>query len=182
MKERILELRQKGKTINEIVNELGCAKSTVSYHINNNGLGYIKKDNIDRDNEIKSFYKTHTLDETSKKYNVSFSYISRICENKRVLSTKLTKKERSVEAVQTRRKKVKQMAVDYKGGCCQKCGYDKCISALEFHHLDPTEKDFSISVDGNTRSWDIIKKELDKCILVCANCHREIHEEIRKTI
>jgi hypothetical protein len=80
--------------------------------------------------------------------------------------------------VDKRRKKLKSMAVDYKGGECEKCGYKKCITALEFHHLDPSQKDFGISVDGNTRGWVAVKTELDKCILVCANCHREIHEEL----
>ena len=67
------------------------------------------------------------------------------------------------------------MAVTYKGGKCEKCGYNKCIAALDFHHLNPLEKDFSIGNKGYTRSWENIKKEIDKCILVCANCHREIH-------
>ena len=70
------------------------------------------------------------------------------------------------------------MAVEYKGGCCEKCGYKKYIGALEFHHLDPNEKDFGIADKGFIRSWDKIKKELDKCILVCSNCHKEIHNEI----
>ena len=48
--------------------------------------------------------------------------------------------------------------------------------------MDPKEKDFGISNKGYTRSWDIIKEELDKCILVCANCHREIHENINSGI
>jgi hypothetical protein len=71
---------------------------------------------------------------------------------------------------------LKQMAVEHKGGQCQKCGYNKCISALDFHHIEPQHKDFGISHKGLTRSWEAIKKEIDKCILVCANCHREIHE------
>lgn len=82
-----------------------------------------------------------------------------------------------VDAVDKRRKLLKVKAVEYKGGLCVKCGYSKCISALEFHHLDPSQKDFALSSDGHTRSWDSIKIELDKCILVCANCHREIHVE-----
>ena len=53
------------------------------------------------------------------------------------------------------------------------CGYDKNISALEFHHLDPNEKDFTIS--GTKCGWNDLQKELDKCIMICANCHREIH-------
>jgi len=81
-----------------------------------------------------------------------------------------------VDAVDKRRRLIKQKAVDYKGGSCINCGYSKCITALEFHHIEPDGKDFSISQKGHTRSWDIIKVELDKCILVCANCHREIHD------
>jgi hypothetical protein len=80
-----------------------------------------------------------------------------------------------VEAVLRRRKKLKILAVEYKGGKCEKCGYNKFIGALEFHHLDPKEKDFSISDSGSTRSWERLKKELDKCIIVCSNCHKEIH-------
>lgn len=71
-------------------------------------------------------------------------------------------------------RQAKERAIEYKGGKCEKCGYDKCHAALEFHHLDPNEKDFAISKSRFT-VFDNIKKELDKCILVCANCHREIH-------
>lgn len=85
------------------------------------------------------------------------------------------KKKTNSKSVSRRRRKVKEMAVEYKGGCCVACGYNKCISALDFHHLDPNEKDFAISKNGLTRSWESTKKELDKCICVCANCHREIH-------
>ncbi|MGB9863607.1 MAG: hypothetical protein ACPLPQ_07360 [Candidatus Saccharicenans sp.] len=82
-----------------------------------------------------------------------------------------------IQAVQKRRKKIRQMAIAYKGGRCQICGYDKCLEALEFHHLESVGKDFGISDKGYTRSWDKIKAELDKCILLCANCHREIHQK-----
>lgn len=84
------------------------------------------------------------------------------------------------EAVQKRRDKIKQILVEYKGGQCEICGYDKCIQALEFHHIDPTQKDFGIGTKGYTRSIEENKKEVDKCILVCANCHREIHENVHK--
>ena len=77
------------------------------------------------------------------------------------------------EAVQKRRDKLKIMAIAYKGGKCQVCGYCKCIEALEFHHINPLEKEFTIS--GGTRSFESLKLELDKCILLCANCHRELH-------
>lgn len=84
----------------------------------------------------------------------------------------------STEAVQRRRNKIKLMAIEYKGGKCQRCSYGKCPAAMQFHHLDPTKKDFGIAAGGYTRAWDKVKAELDKCILVCGNCHAEIHEEL----
>lgn len=83
-------------------------------------------------------------------------------------------KQCAVDAVTKRRKKLKELAIEYKGNKCEICGYDKCVEALEFHHLDPSKKEFNISI-ANVKSWNNIKNELDKCILVCANCHREIH-------
>ena len=79
------------------------------------------------------------------------------------------------KAVSKKRKKIKEKAIEYKGGKCVICGYNKCQGALEFHHIDTSKKNFSISSTGMTRSWEKIKIELDKCICVCANCHREIH-------
>lgn len=66
-------------------------------------------------------------------------------------------------------------AVEYKGGKCSKCGYDKCLGALQFHHVNPSEKEFSIG-GAHCVSWERVLKELDKCILVCANCHVEMEE------
>lgn len=86
------------------------------------------------------------------------------------------------KAVSKRRKKIKQMAVERKGGKCQLCGYSKYIGALEFHHIDPDTKEFGLGLDGMTRSWDRVKNETDKCVLVCSNCHREIHAGIVKNI
>ena len=79
------------------------------------------------------------------------------------------------EAVQKRRDHTKLLALAYKGNKCQCCGYNKYAGALEFHPINPNEKDFGISTKGYTRSWERNKQELDKCVLVCSNCHREIH-------
>ena len=77
-----------------------------------------------------------------------------------------------------RQHEFKKQCIDYKGGKCSICGYDKCQASLEFHHIDPNQKDKNF---GNLklRKWEDQKKELDKCICVCANCHREIHAELR---
>ena len=74
------------------------------------------------------------------------------------------------------RQKRKRMAVEYKGGFCIICGYHKCMRALEFHHLDPSKKDFGFSENGTQKSWELQKLELDKCVLLCCRCHAEVHE------
>jgi hypothetical protein len=79
-----------------------------------------------------------------------------------------------VDAVVNSRRKKKQKLVDLFGGSCQECGYNKCQQALQFHHLDPMKKSFGISDEG-TRKWSEMVKEAKKCILLCANCHFEIH-------
>jgi hypothetical protein len=80
------------------------------------------------------------------------------------------------EIIKRHREKVKKLIVDSMGGSCQVCGYKKCIAALELHHINPQEKDFSFSkVRANNANWAKIVEELRKCILVCANCHREVH-------
>lgn len=88
-------------------------------------------------------------------------------------------KECIKDAVVDKRRRNKIKLVEYKGGKCEICGYDKCIDALEFHHLEPTEKEYGLS-NGDTISFDKLKEEADKCILVCANCHREIHWKERE--
>ena len=62
------------------------------------------------------------------------------------------------------------------GGKCIRCGYDKCLKALEFHHIDPSKKDFTISND-HFRLQEAIK-ETKKCILICSNCHKELHDNM----
>ena len=68
----------------------------------------------------------------------------------------------------------KERLILVSGGKCCCCGYNKCYSALEFHHIDPQEKDFGISSNAHI-AFDKALAEIRKCILVCANCHAEIH-------
>ncbi len=76
---------------------------------------------------------------------------------------------------------LKVRAIKYGGGECQKCGYDKCWRALHFHHVDPKLKEFNIFECRpgykKVRNWELLKKEINKCILLCSNCHTEIHAE-----
>ena len=83
------------------------------------------------------------------------------------------RREELIKAVAKRRRKIKALAIAYKGGKCRICGYNRYPDALDLHHING-EKEFGIADKGYTRSWKKVKAELDKCILVCANCHREL--------
>lgn len=78
------------------------------------------------------------------------------------------------EISQQRKQKIKVTLVERCGGKCCICGYSQCVAALEFHHIDPDKKDVPISLI-NGKSVEKIMPELEQCVMVCANCHREIH-------
>lgn len=78
------------------------------------------------------------------------------------------------ERVSEWRRRVKRTLVDEAGGKCQLCGYDKCNAALQFHHLDPSLKAFSLSHEGVARNIELARAEARKCALLCANCHAEV--------
>lgn len=79
----------------------------------------------------------------------------------------------SVKAAKLQKRDFKQKALEYKGGKCSLCGYNKCPTALEFHHVNPKEKE--ISVSQYSKFDEKLRLELDKCELLCSNCHREVH-------
>ncbi len=78
------------------------------------------------------------------------------------------------------RQNCKQRIIDGMGGACQCCGYNVCNKSLQLHHIDPSKKQLSLgAIRANPKKWITIVQELKKCILVCANCHGEIHAGIR---
>lgn len=79
------------------------------------------------------------------------------------------------KAVAKRRKRIRALAVSALGGKCIMCGYIRSVAALDIHHRDSSRKSFGVSEDGCTRSWERVQKEIADCVLICANCHREIH-------
>lgn len=108
---------------------------------------------------------TKPLSEFYKRTDRNVEYaICKLCQNARSLN---------------RKRSLKIAAVMYKGGKCELCGYKRYVGALEFHHKDPQQKDFQLSVKTKNNLTDEIKKELDKCVLLCSNCHKEIHALIR---
>jgi hypothetical protein len=180
VKEKIVNLRKNGKSYKEIKKELGCSSSYISevcksIGLNNIGLDLNKKLKDNEILELKEYYKTHTKEETSIKFGVSGTTVTKYKDCKREKITDDEKKVKNYQKVKYFRNKIKERSVEYKGGKCIVCGYDRCIKALEFHHTNPEEKDFTVGSNTN-RAWEKIKKEIDKCVLVCANCHREIHD------
>jgi len=175
--EKILSLRKEGKSYKEITKILGCAMSTVSYHCQLHKMG----DNNQKvsDDEKEQFQKMYdeigSLKKVAKLTGRSFETVKKYVQ----VRTRV-KKVTNSESVILWRKRTKKKLIEYKGGKCELCGYNKCDSALQFHHKDPTEKDFSIS--GKSLSFDRLKEEVDKCMLVCSNCHAEIHENILKPL
>jgi len=144
-----LELLVKdGLSIYEISKKLNKPYSTIRYWLNKHNLG------------TKKVYKCGNCGDT----NPANFFIGRFTQCKRC--------RRSGQNNLTQR--YKRELVKYKGGKCEICGYDKCIAALDFHHINPNEKSPNWK---RMRAWttEKVKKEVDKCQLVCRNCHSEIH-------
>lgn len=74
-----------------------------------------------------------------------------------------------------KRRNFKEKCLEYKGNKCTNCGYNKCKRALTFHHIDPKTKLFEIA-GSHCRKWEKVVAELDKCCLLCQNCHSELHD------
>jgi hypothetical protein len=74
---------------------------------------------------------------------------------------------------------LKEQAVAYLGGKCEICGYSRCLAAMQFHHVNQEDKDFEVSALSN---WGLIVKELNKCKLLCATCHAEVHAGIHPSL
>jgi transposase len=77
-------------------------------------------------------------------------------------------------AVAERRRIVKRTLVEEAGGCCAICGYSRCLQALHFHHVDPMTKFFHLGERGHARALERSRREAQKCVLLCGNCHAEV--------
>ena len=119
---------------------------------------YYNDDQEERMKECSNCHQVKTLDSFYRNKNRPHCYC-KPCHN-----------QKRVETFRNN----KRLAVEYKGGACTSCGYNKYTGALEFHHLDPSKKDVAISRFKGV-GIERLKAELDKCVLLCANCHRETH-------
>jgi len=129
--------------------------------------------------EILNKHNT-TIGRLLKKYGISRNKIKHInCQicDKKIVNNHKNRSVCGACNIRIRRYRIKKKSVDYLGGKCVECGYNDSLAALEFHHKNSNEKEFNISINSN-KSWKTIKKELDKCILLCSNCHRIEHSKI----
>lgn len=183
LKSKILELRAQNLSYRQIAWQLHCTQSIVSYHckrdnINDIGLRKIKLTDDEIEN-IKAYRINHTIAETAKCFNISRTTVIKYGSINKLPLSDDERRQHNYQNVKTYRQQLKIKAIAYKGGKCVKCGYDKCVRSMDFHHRNPDEKEFSISQYSNF-GWERIKKELDKCDLLCRNCHGEAHEELDK--
>jgi len=174
--DEVIELRKELKTYEEIKKITGLSKSAVGKICREYKLIMNRKfSEISNDTKSKikeTYEEVKSTRKVAELLNVSRDSVMNVVSQKR--------KNQLVKGVVEWRKRVKLKLVDYKGGKCEKCDYSKCVDALEFHHIDPNEKDFTIG--GKSWSFDRLKNEVDKCILVCSNCHKEIHFEEKRRV
>lgn len=152
-KEKLTQLIDLNLSQREIALQFNCSQCKIRYWLQKFNLKTRRKIHqctICGETNLDNFYK-------DKKGNFRSRCAS--CEN-----------NRSIQRFQNNKKE----AVKYKGGKCELCGYFKCLAALDFHHVNPIEKSKNWK---QMKNWPFekIKKELDKCKLVCSNCHAEIH-------
>ncbi len=127
--------------------------------------------------ECSPFGKHNTRNLDHEKLGPNETHIEpRICSCGNTYENKGTKCWSCCTKKSRTNKRVK--LVSLLGNNCWMCGYDKCVEALEFHHVDPSKKSFGLSVRECQYSWEKIFEEVKKCVLLCANCHREFHSNM----
>lgn len=177
----IIELRRKGLTFPQIRNELKIPLSTISKVCKSYGLNVNPKHRPINDEEIINWQRMYddgsTVEQVALFFKRSRNTVRvRINTRKRSFRSLEEQKQYMSKYIGAHKRRIKQILVKEHGGKCVRCGYDRNIKALQFHHINPKEKEFSLS--QTTRSLQSARKEMKKCILLCANCHVEVEHEI----
>ena len=99
------------------------------------------------------------------------SFCSRRCKN-----AWTNNKHQNYVSQQQRGRERRLLLIQRKGGCCERCGYNRNNAALAFHHITPAAKSFPIDLRSCSNTcWQSLLDEAEKCMLLCLNCHSEIH-------
>ncbi len=164
-RQELQQLVEAGATLETIAEHLDSSPSTVRYWIARYGLPRpykVRREDIEQALRAGA----RTIRRRCKRHGETDFVI----ENSGRTRCRLCRMDR----VAAWRRRAKQALVREAGGRCRLCGYDRCMAALEFHHLDPEQKSFELSLRGVTRSLDSLRAEAAKCVLLCANCHAEV--------
>jgi hypothetical protein len=166
-RESLEALIETGATMREMADALEVSPSRIQYWLKK--LGLHTKNGVGRRPHVKG-QKLPVTTGTCRRHGVT-QYVLQGHGGNRC-------KRCRAEAVARRRRRIKELLVKEAGGRCLRCGYDKCQAALHFHHVDPSTKSFGLAGRGITRAIDAVRREAEKCILVCSNCHAEIEAGI----
>jgi transposase len=164
---RLEALAASGATLAEIAAEVDRSITTVRYWLARWGIARARKSRRPRDLETAPAEVRMTC---ARHGRTSFRL-----EGRGYYRCKRCRQERVSEW----RRRVKLRLVAEAGGSCRGCGYDRCVAALQFHHLEPSSKSFALSREGVTRSFSEARAEAKKCVLLCANCHAEVEAGYR---
>ena len=188
LKNKARELRSMGLSYNEIAVQLDRPKSTITSWVSDIKLsdeqltclknksvvnltyngGGVPGRQTDRRKEMGEEVWTEYQEKRQKK-----KHLDLIKDPKRYAKRKIKIQLAGIDY----KRNLKKEYIAYKGGKCENCGYNKdCLSAYHFHHKDPIEKEFCISRSRRKNQAETVYKELDKCQLLCSNCHAEAHD------
>jgi 5-methylcytosine-specific restriction endonuclease McrA len=154
-----------GASIARIARELGVTRYAVKRRLERDGLRTERARRLDSSRRLRAVGGASIERNCAKHGQAVFA---------RDTNGTLRRTRCSSEAVSKRRREVKAILVREAGGRCALCGYDRCIGALAFHHVDPRSKSFGLAEGGLARSLAKSREEVAKCVLLCANCHAEV--------
>jgi transposase len=168
---RLRQLVAEGRSLRRIAKEMGAGYSTVRYWVGRLGL---ETDRMTRRRESavatkaglrRTYLRCPRHGHTTFYSRPEGGYRCAKC---------------NTAAVSERRRVVKRTLVDEAGGKCTVCGFAGHPAALQFHHLDPSTKDFHLGHQGHSRSFNRMRAEARKCVLLCANCHALVEAGVTK--
>ena len=161
-RETLLELVERGMSVRQIGTEVGLGCASVRYWLAKYGLQtdplhYARRD-AEKTPSVFRECPTHGWTDYVRTGARGY-YRCPVC---------------TTERVAIRRRRLKEILVEEAGGRCALCGYDAYSGALQFHHLDPSQKRFGLALGGLTRALAEVRQEARKCMLLCGNCHAEV--------
>jgi len=168
--ERLVELVERGASIQEMGDEFGAGRSTIRYWLRKLGLETERSARLRETHDAckggvrRAYFRCRKHGHTAFYARPEGGFRCGRC---------------SSEAVSKRRRSLKRQLVEEAGGRCALCGFDGHPAALQFHHLDPSNKSFHLSEGGLSRGIAQSRAEAEKCVLLCANCHAQVEVGVK---